>query len=558
MTYSLRLIGGASVALALGLALWTLIHLKNQSVGGSGFGSPPPPANPILTFGATLFGKLNLFIFLSIWVCVPLAAADAISRERREGTLPLLYLTELRSYGIILGKAFVHMLRSSSLFLTMAPWLMLPVVFGGVGLNDVRMALILDFTAVLLAQAAGLLASAFPRDWLRSVILAEVFSLFLFWLMLSVHGTVLNNALNTGLPPGLTPGTPSFWGSSYAMIWLTLQQPGHAFGIISETIRWLELTTNGSFRQSDVGSLWQAFGPFGGQTASSDWQQIWTSLTPPGIHAWFAGATMLLIGAMLILLATLAIAALRIEKSWQDAPAPLAISELRRKYFSPRFQVRALRRRLSRSLSANPIGWLQHYSPSARLVKWTWCLLIIFIEIFFSWNWDDLYQAQKGLGLLLLLGLTFSATASFRNELETGAFELLLVTPLRESQIIVGRLRGLWRQFLPALVIYGAGSIYLSSGWRTENYAQEAWTGLAKIISVFCTLPLIGLYFSVMRWNFFAAWLAASLIGLLPAVLSPAFGVTNATVIPWQLGAACVAAFLLHDRLRSREFVIKR
>ena len=223
MTYSLRLIGGASVALALGLALWTLIHLKNQSVGGSGFGSPPPPANPILTFGATLFGKLNLFIFLSIWVCVPLAAADAISRERREGTLPLLYLTELRSYGIILGKAFVHMLRSSSLFLTMAPWLMLPVVFGGVGLNDVRMAFILRFyKAVLLAQAAGFWRQPFHGIELRSVILAEVFSLFLFWLMLSVHGTVLNNALNTGLPPGLTPGTPSFWGSSYAMIWLTL------------------------------------------------------------------------------------------------------------------------------------------------------------------------------------------------------------------------------------------------------------------------------------------------------------------------------------------------
>ena len=123
-----------------------------------------------------------------------------------------------------------------------------------------------------------------------------------------------------------------------------------------------------------------------------------------------------------------------------------------------------MRQRLSRSLSANPIGWLQHYSPSARLVKRTWYLLIIFIEIFFSWNSDDLLPGQKGLGLLLLLGLTFSATASFRNELETGAFELLLVTPLRESQIIVGRLRGLWRQFLPALVIYGAGSLYLSGG----------------------------------------------------------------------------------------------
>ena len=94
---------------------------------------------------------------------------------------------------------------------------------------------------------------------------------------------------------------------------------------------------------------------------------------------------------------------------------------------------------LSRALTANPIGWLQHYSPSARMVKWAWCLFIILVEIYFSADPDDLYAAQAGLGLLLLLALTFSATGSFRGELETGAFELLLVTPLRERQIIAGR-----------------------------------------------------------------------------------------------------------------------
>src|SRR5947208_777252 len=145
MTHWLRMVGGASVAAAVALALWTLFSLKNQSLVNPGGFRPMPAINPFVTFGTTLFGKLNLFIFVAIWLFVPLAAADAVSRERREGTLPLLYLTELRSFGIVVGKAFVHMLRSLSVFLTMAPWLMLPVVFGGVGLNDVRMALTLDF-----------------------------------------------------------------------------------------------------------------------------------------------------------------------------------------------------------------------------------------------------------------------------------------------------------------------------------------------------------------------------------------------------------------------------
>src|SRR6185369_13158550 len=166
-------------------------------------------------------------------------------------------------------------------------------------------------------------------------------------------------------------------------------------------------------------------------------------------------------GAALVLLAATWMGARRIEKSWQETSMDGSTSELREEYFTPRFGVDAFERRLSRTLSSNPVGWLQQYSTSARMVKWGWCLGIIVVEIIFSSNTNDLYGAQAGLGLILLLGLTFSATGSFREELETGAFELLLVTPLRERQIIMGRLRGLWRQFLPAILLYGAGSIYL-------------------------------------------------------------------------------------------------
>jgi len=119
------------VLAAIAVALWTLGAIDTHARGGNAF------PNTVQTFGTTLFGKMNLFIFVAIWLFVPLASADALSRERREGTLPLLYLTELRSVGIVLGKAFVHMLRSVSLFLAMAPWLMLPLVFGGVGVSDV-------------------------------------------------------------------------------------------------------------------------------------------------------------------------------------------------------------------------------------------------------------------------------------------------------------------------------------------------------------------------------------------------------------------------------------
>src|SRR6266478_3269308 len=512
LTHWLRIIGGLSVVAAILAALWSIGAINPQT---QGIALP----NLVQTFGTTLFGKMNLFIFLAIWLFVPLATADAVSRERREGTLPLLYLTELHSFGIVVGKTFVHMLRSVSLFLTMVPWLFLPLVFGGVSVNDVVLAIMLDALCVLLAQSAGLLASTIPRDWLKSVILALSFALVLLLIMLNVHGEFIRKAVRLGTPAALRPGTRAFWNSTLWQFYYDQSQNG----IIGRTRGLIELTTKASVRE--YGRWSRSYPGFILTSVETTWGELWSSLTPAGRAHWFRGVAVMLSASFLILLGSTWVVARRNEHSWRDAPDQFFDSELRRRFLSPRFGVQSLKRNLSRSLTMNPIGWLQHYSPSGRMVKWGWCFFVIVVEIIFSLNPSDLYAAQAGLGLLLLLGLTFSATGSFREELETGAFELLLVTPLRERQIIAGRVRGLWRQFLPAILVYGSGSIYLASGWSDGDLAGQAWRALARTMAGFCTLPLIGLYFSVRRWNFFAAWLAACAIGLVPAWLGRVFGV---------------------------------
>lgn len=541
LTHWLRVIGGLAIAAAIA-ATFLESGVRKGWTGGALAGS-----NPFQTFGTTLFGKMNLLIFVAIWVFVPLATADAISRERREGTLSLLYLTELRSLGIVVGKAFVHALRAVSLFLTMAPWLMLPLLFGGVGLRDIGMALMIDSASLLLAQAAGLLATTIPRDWLKSVILAEVFALVLLLGLLHVHGDVVRTAVTIGTAAPTTPGLPRFWDSPFQ----DLFGYNHS-GLIWQTRLLIEYATNGSFgpRQDWYGGF------YSGQ--ESNWQLLWTHLTPVGHHVWFAGVARLLIGSALVLLAATWVGARRVEKSWQDAPPQAYVAELRRRFLSPRFRVLSHTRGLSRSLTSNPIGWLQIYSPSARLVKWIWCLFIMAVEILFSANSADLYAAQSGLAFLLLLGLAFSATGSFREELETGAFELLLVTPLGERQIIGGRVRGLWSQFLPAILVYGTGSIYLASGWADRDSANEAWLALARTMMSFCTLPLVGLWFSVQRWNFFAAWLAACLVGLMPAAVVRTFGAPELPAILLQFAVAFVAAGLLLNKLKNRQFLQRR
>ena len=190
-------------------------------------------------------------------------------------------------------------------------------------------------------------------------------------------------------------------------------------------------------------------------------------------------------------------------------------------------------------------------------MKWGWCFFVLTVEIFFSLSVNDLYDAQTGLGLILLIGLAFSASGSFRNEMETGAFELLLVTPLRERQIIFGRLRGLWNQFLPAIAIYGTGSIYLATGWAASNYAREAWLTLAGTLAAFCALPMVGLYFSVQRLNFFVAWLSTCIVGLVPALIARLLNMAPHFIFLIQLTLGIVTGFLLERRLRTRGFLAR-
>jgi len=82
MTYWLRAIGIGAI-----LGVMALLDVR---------GAPSE-------LGGRLFGALNATLFLSIWIFVPLLTADTISREKREGTLGLLFLTPLTPIGIVFG-----------------------------------------------------------------------------------------------------------------------------------------------------------------------------------------------------------------------------------------------------------------------------------------------------------------------------------------------------------------------------------------------------------------------------------------------------------------------
>src|SRR5687767_7386406 len=151
-TYWLRLVAAGAV-----FAVFALVLLRLEDRGNAGVA--------LNAFGAQAFGYLNATIFLCTMVLAPLLTADSISRERREGTLGLLFLTKLSAGGIVAAKGFVHTFRGLGLFCAMLPILAVPILIGGVSASDCLMALLIDGTVLLLGLSAGLLASAYSRDW---------------------------------------------------------------------------------------------------------------------------------------------------------------------------------------------------------------------------------------------------------------------------------------------------------------------------------------------------------------------------------------------------------
>ncbi len=129
--------------------------------------------------GAVLFALLQQSLWLAIWIIVPMMTADCISREKREGTLGLLFLTPLRVLDVILAKAATHVLRAATLLLASVPVLVLPFVLGGVVWQQVVLSVASIVNALLLGMAAGIYASAKGGSAIQVMVIAEAGALFL-------------------------------------------------------------------------------------------------------------------------------------------------------------------------------------------------------------------------------------------------------------------------------------------------------------------------------------------------------------------------------------------
>jgi ABC-type Na+ efflux pump permease subunit len=414
---------------------------------------------PAAVVGLRLFIGLHTLFLWMICLIGPALTADCIAREKREGTLGLLFLTPLTARGIVLGKGLGQALRAFSIWLAVAPVLTIPFLTGGVGWYDTFSALTLEFCATVLCLAAGLLASSLAEN--RNL----VFALALVLGFISVF--LFNQFLMVCMAFHL-----------YGFSLLPTEAPWEVF--ISEGPRLLTGTSSGWAAVSNAPR-------YGG---------IWPRLlvaSPPA--------------ALLVFFAVVAFAARQVERSWRDKVPSLRREGLVRRYCAPLFR-RRFARQMSRTLEWNPIAWLQEYSWKARLSKWGLCLAFAIaesltvprggpssIQVYFF----VLFVLQ----LILALVMTFVGVSSFLAEKRTGALELILITPISASQIIFGRVWGLWKQFLPAALVLAAG--FEIGCWSLWSYG---WFNIDLMVETpivigwsFLVLPVFATYFALRVKN---------------------------------------------------------
>ena len=152
-TYRVRWV---AAAIACGVAAWVLMSARERLLPDQ--------------VGKSLFLTLAYAAFLASLLPGILLTADCISEEKREGTLGLLFLTDLQGRDIVLGKLAATSLNALFGLLTALPVLAIPLVMGGVTLAETaRMAIVLVNT-LFFSLSVGMLVSAFAWRERRAMI----------------------------------------------------------------------------------------------------------------------------------------------------------------------------------------------------------------------------------------------------------------------------------------------------------------------------------------------------------------------------------------------------
>ena len=388
-TYRMR----SLLALAA-LAIWFFLLIAGSNSSGVRKGMMLFIAIGVLALGFCLVAG----IFLT---------ADCLSEEKREGTLGLLFLTELKGYDVVFGKLVATSLHSIYGLLAVLPLLALPLLMGGVTSGEFWRVTVVLLLTLYLTLSIGVLVSAFSRET-RQAMLATL----LIIVMLS----------------GLLP-----------LCW------------------WIQ-------RVCFPSSQWDFFlWPSPGYLYIHAFDYFWRGRagTP---EFWYSFFTIFILASSALL-----IACFYLPKVWHEkgeTSEPRAKQNWQRRF---RFGSIAMRLANRWRLEYNPFYWLSSRDrfPSLAAKAIVGFLFLIWLPCYAGCYSSSSRINDTCFGIVMFLGygihqvlkafIAIEASRRLSDDRQSGALELLLVTPLSISKIVSGQRRALreifrWPMIFAALL----------------------------------------------------------------------------------------------------------
>jgi hypothetical protein len=133
---------------------------------------------PSQDIAKSLFGLLAGSAVLYCLLSGAWFTADCLSEEKREGTLGLLFLTDLKGYDVVLGKLVASSVNGSYAVLAVVPILALPLLLGGVAPGEFGRMAVVVVNTLFFSLTLGMCVSAMSRSPRKAMAMTLVLILF--------------------------------------------------------------------------------------------------------------------------------------------------------------------------------------------------------------------------------------------------------------------------------------------------------------------------------------------------------------------------------------------
>lgn len=409
---------------------------------------------------------LSVLAFAYCLVGGALVTADSLSAEKRDGTLGLLFLTDLKGFDVILGKLLSFSVHAIFGLMAVVPMMSLALLFGGVTVSEIAKTSLVLGNTLFFSLSVGMIVSTISQNERKAI-----------------FGGLLVILLVTAGPYELAFYDFVRGGTTVLDERILSFSPAFAFSVAKN---WATGTVSASL--------------------------FYSSLAQTHALAWLF----------------LALACAIVPRTWKDRPKGrrrASWSESWRRLILGDETKRAAYR--SRSLTRNPFFWLSSRERFKPIAAW---VLIVPLSTIGIWIYQKyaitFYESALFLvfTIQVLLKIWLAGETCYRwiEDRRNNALELLLCTPVDVEEMVAGQNLALRRHFAwpiaatLAITILAWAGILRASGSGSYSESGRAWllVSLPGLLADIMALRWVGMWQGLTGRGFNRA-IAATLVKVL-------------------------------------------